>query len=287
MGKCHIISGDGPPVDLPQFAGQHYQDNLNGVPYLSVSTAGVLSWQAQVDSGAITTSIATLQAQVDDLEDDVAVNETDIEDIELDQAAQDALIAGGATALTAHITDVANPHDTTLLNLDDVSSTAYTSNSFYILRANAAGNGVELYQSYEQTAVRTDPLLHQATTFQPYLVMTATVPVTGDYVFFMTHRFSLNATNVNFESHLEIGGDFFLINHVEPQDSFGAGIDVNDTDGGTTNTGTDNFQTRTAFKKFIGLTAGTHTFTLEFRGQTANQEATIYEAEMYLKRLAE
>ena len=201
MGKCHILSGDGPPVALPQFAGQHYQDNLNGVPYLSVSTAGVLSWQAQVDSGAIATSIAALQAQVDDLEDDVLINEDDIEDLEIDQA--------------AHINDVANPHATSLLNLTDVATTAYSGgNRFFKLRTNAAGTGVELFETFEASASRTDPLLHQATTFAQYLTLTADIPVAGEYLLFMSHRFSLNATNVNFESHVLFNNQFLSLIHI-------------------------------------------------------------------------
>ena len=140
------------------------------------------------------------------------------------------------------------------------------------------------FLEFRPFATRNDPLLHQPTTLQPYLTLNATIPEAGVYRLNMTHRFSINSTTVNFESHIEFGGNFFIITHVEMQDAAGAGILVNNTTGGMTNTGTDNFKTLSGFTHFT-LPAGPASFVLEFRGQTANQEATIYEADMFLERV--
>ena len=200
------------------------------------------------------------------------------------QAAQNSRL----TTLEAHPPLTTNPHDTNLLNLSDISTSSYSSDAFYAIKANAAADGAELFRLFEQTATRDTPLLHQSSaTFANYLTMTVEIPVTGNYLFMMTHRFSINSTTVNFQSHLEKGGDFFLINHVELQDASGTGIVVPNTTGGTSNTGTDNFQTRTGIHKFVNLIAGTHVFNLEFNGQIDNQEPTIYDASMYIKRLIE
>lgn len=195
-------------------------------------------------------------------------------------------ISGLATqaALTTHINDTNNPHNTNLLNLTDVTSTTYTPNANYVLQANAAGTSVELVRVYEQVASREDALLHQQNTFFVYLTLTANIPEDGEYMLFGSQRFSLNTTTSNFESHVEYNGDFFLINHIEFKDAAGPGQVVPNTTGGSTSTGTDNFQTRTGMKKFT-LTAGTHVFNLEYRGQNINQEATMYEAELYIKRI--
>jgi len=184
-----------------------------------------------------------------------------------------------------HLGDLDNPHDTSFLGLTDIIPNAFPGGDrFFALKTNAAGTGIELFELFEADAVRTDPLLNQTTTFAQYLSLTVDVPVTGDYLFMLSQTTSINSITVNFESHILKDGGFFLINHVENKDSGGTGVTVPNTTGGTTNTGTDQMITTTGFKRF-SLTAGTHTFTLEFRGQAANQEATIYAAEMYLKRV--
>jgi len=251
---------------------------------------------AHVANAAVTaanmSSISAIQTEQTTQNTDIATNttnissnDTDISAIQTEQTTQNTDISANTTAINNHIADVANPHATTLLNLGDVDTTAYAGgNRFFKLRTNAAGTGVELFETFEASVSRTDPLLHQPATFEQYLTLTANIPVAGEYLLLMSHRFSLNATNVNFESHVLFNGQFFLPTHVEPKDSFGTGLNVANTTGGTTNTGTDNFDTRSGLVR-LTLPVGTASFTLEFRGQTANQEATVYEAEMYIKRL--
>ena len=279
MARCHITRFAGPPTTAPLASGDHYVDTTNGNTYLSVGTAGVADW-ILVDAGAI----AAIQAEQ-------ATQNTAI-GAAAGVAAGAAAAAGNnatdistnATNLQNHTTDTTNPHSTNLLNLSDVSTNSYAGgNRFFKLRSNAAGDAVELFETYEASAFRITPLLHQPATFEQYLTLNAVIPVAGDYLLMMSHRFSLNAVNVNFESHVLFGTQFLMPTHVEPKDAFGAGIVVPDSAGGTTNTGTDNFDTRSGLYS-LTLPVGPATFTLEFRGQTANQEATVYEAELYLKR---
>lgn len=327
MGRCHITRGNGPPTSAPLATGDHYNDETNGITYLSKGTASVADWVIVADSsstltalqGQITsndtdiTAIQTEQTiQNTDIQDnitdiaanatDIAANATDITTIQTEQTTQNttiaanmaahvanaAVTAANQTAINNHVVDLNNPHQTSFLNLSDVLDSTYAGGNVYFrIRTNAAGTGIELWQDYEVSAIRTDPLLHQPNTFFQYLTLNADIPVAGDYILFMSHRVSLNATNVNFESHVLHNGDFFIPTHYEPQDSFGAGIVVANSTGGTTNTGTDNFQTFSGMVTFAGLPTGPQTFILEFRGQTANQEATVYEAEMFLKRKAD
>lgn len=316
MGKCHITRFAGPPTTAPIESGHHWVDTLNKQEYASVGTDSVSDWILQDDPGAVAAAaISAHEAATDPHPQYQTAPEVDTAiqvlegTIAAEQATQDAATVAAAALGTAaqlsannaqatadlaqtnlddHEADLANPHATNLLGLTDVITPSYTGgNKFYTLMTNAAGTGVELFELFERTATRLDPLLHQATTFATYLTMTVDIPVTGDYLFMMTYSFSINSTTVNFEAHLEKDGDFFLINHIEFQDAAGAGQVVANTTGGTTNTGTDQMQTPTGIHKFVGLTAGTHTFNLEYRGQTANQEATIYNAQMYLKRLVE
>lgn len=239
----------------------------------------------------------------------IASNDNDISTLQADQATQDTAISGNATDIATNSTDIAtnagdittnatnlqnhidddtNPHSTSLLNLSDMITNAYTGGDrFFLIKTNAAGDGVELWENFERTAVRDTPLLHQGADYEIYLPFTVNIPVTGDYAFIMSYRYSINTTTSNFEAHLEKDGDFLLITHAEAQDAAGTGILVPNSTGGTTNTGTDIFATITGYHNFVGLAAGSHTFNLEFRGQAINQEPTIYEAEMLIKRIAE
>jgi len=279
-GAVTIVSAD---TSLPSQVTSNTTNIGNNTADISTNSASI-----NVNTVAITANAASISTEVTDrttadtnLQGQIDSNVIDITDLNNEQVVQD----GRLDTLELHPPLTNNPHSTTVLNLSDMGSTSYAPNSFYTLRSNAAGDEVELFQMFEQGASRTDPLLHQPNTFAQYLTMTVNIPVQGDYLFYMGHRFSINSTTVNFESHLLFDGDFFLITHIEMKDSAGIGITVPNTTGGNTGTGTDNFLTKTGFVRFENLPAGSHNFTLEWRGQTANQEATIYEAEMFIKRI--
>jgi|GEM_PF-3632616 len=321
MGKCHITRFAGPPTEAPLETGHHWVDTTNNETYLSKGTASVADWQLVLDATNITSAqvglsnvdntsdadkpISTAQQAALDTKYDAsnpdgfqdaaqvsAAVQTLADTISAEQTTQNVATTAAAALGTAaqlsidnHLGDLDNPHDTNFLGLTDVIPSAFPGGDrFFALKTNAAGTGVELFELFEADAVRTDPLLHQATTFAQYLSLTVDVPVTADYMLFVRQTTSINSITVNFESHVLLDGNFFLINHIENKDSGGTGIVVPNTTGGTTDTGTDQMITKTGFDRF-SLTAGVHTFTLEFRGQTANQEATIYSADMYLKRV--
>jgi len=148
-------------------------------------------------------------------------------------------------------------------------------------------------------------LINQTVAFEPFFIRetlpnvdatgtwTVTPPVDGDYELYVSFRHSLNVTTVNFLAHiLRNGSTFDIPLHVESKDAGGVGTTFpsvsNNTLGGNVNSGTDQFLQAAGSQILKGLTAGVaQTFRLEFAGQTANQEACIYDARLIFRRIKE
>jgi len=160
----------------------------------------------------------------------------------------------------------------------------------YLPRVNAAGDGFEFWQAFEQTDERTTGLINQQNaTFEPYLTATYDIPVTDTYIVDFSYIFSLNSTTRNFECHLEIDGTDVYPLHIEPQDSAGAGVVLPIIAGGvegpsTANTGTDQLLNNSGSLE-VNLTAGSHTILIEFsaRGGTG-LEAAMHRAMLKVRR---
>ena len=148
---------------------------------------------------------------------------------------------------------------------------------------------------FRDFASRTDGLINQtANSFQPYLNFIVNIPETGNYKLEVSFRYSMNNTTQNFQSHVVPDGstninDFIFINHIESKDSAGPGtvlpVISGGTVGGNANTGTDQFLTYTAFVVLENLTAGIHSYLLEWAAQGNNLEAAIYNAHFYIKEI--
>lgn len=194
-------------------------------------------------------------------------------------------VPNNSTVSGTTVSDALETLDTDKLDVSEIANPT-NANKRFSIKVNAAGDDFELWEEFTAFAKREDPLVHQSNaTYEPYLVFTVNIPVTGNYVLRTSYRWSINTTTSNFEAHIEYNGDFLLPLHLEPQDSGGAGTVENNSTGGTTNTGTDQFAPDGGQVVFENLAAGTHTFTLEFRGQANNQEATIYRADMTMERI--
>ena len=147
-------------------------------------------------------------------------------------------------------------------------------------------------------------LINQTVAFEPFFIRetipnvsadgtwSVTIPENGDYLFHLSYRFSYNQATSDFLSHVLVNGtDIILPLHVEPKDVLGAGLQLPTVAGGvvsagTITSGTNQFLLTSGDQFYRGLTAGdVITFKLEFACQNTNQEATIYEAYMSLKRM--
>jgi len=267
--------------------------------------------QVDIDNKADATDLSTLQTEVNantlkvsDI-NHVALELPNVDNTsDVDKPVSTAQAAAISTAITAHEA-AADPHSQYLTQpegdaryiqilpnqvLRYPEPTPALAGAKLVPVVNAAGTDYEFFREYFNYASRDDALLHQATGganggFITYMTFTPDLPEAGEYELKLSFRWSINSTTVNFLSHIRDGnGDFIFPLHLEGKDSAGIGIVVNNSTGGTTNTGTDQFDFFHR-EQVVTLPAGTQTFILEFRGQTANQEPTIYDAYMSIKRV--
>ena len=264
-------------VDVSSIVNDIASNNTQG----NTNTAAIA-----VNATATGTNLATNNTQ----DTNIAQNVTDI--------------AQNASNLTSHINDV-DPHPQYLTQpegdaryaqilpnqlLRFPEPTPTISGASFTPVINAAGTAYEFFRDFFDFERRTDPLIHQLITgandgFFEYLTLSTDLPVAGDYELELSYRWSMNAAGSNFLAHIRDGnGDFIYPYHLEPADSAGTGEIVPTSTGGTANTGTDQVA---AFhrKQVFTLPAGPQTFILEYRGQLANLEPTIYDAYMSIKRV--
>jgi len=147
-------------------------------------------------------------------------------------------------------------------------------------------------------------LINQTVAFEPFFVReaipnvsndgtwTVEIPEDGDYTFHIGFRFSYNSATSDFLSHVLFDGvDVEIPLHIEPKDVQGGGIQLPTVAGGVVSAGTitsgnNQFLLASGDKFIPNLTAGEiKTFKLEFACQSVNQEATIFETYMSLKRV--
>ena len=173
-------------------------------------------------------------------------------------------------------------------------------NSRYSIQVNSAGNDYSLRREFQDFAQSFQGLINQQDdVFEPFLLLTTDIPETGNYKLGFHYRFSNNTTTSNFQAHIVPDGsadpnDFIFPLHIESQDSAGPGQIFPIIQGGVfdpvngpfANTGTDQFLLASGYRILEGLTAGTHTYLLEFSGQAANTETAIYEATITIERYA-
>lgn len=128
-------------------------------------------------------------------------------------------------------------------------------------------------------------LINQTTTFEDYVILTFVAPETGSYRFDWHYLWSYNSTSSDFRAEILLDTTKLLEHREEPQDSGGSGVVLNNTSGGTNNTGTDQKRQESGFCIEENLSAGTHTFKIQFCGSSNNQEATIYNAHLAVTRV--
>jgi hypothetical protein len=249
---------------------------------------------------ALDAAVTLLQAEQANQNTSIQENENSIVAIENEQETQNTNISDNGSAIAqeildrqaadqAHV-DAANPHPQyaliepqRLVRFPEPS--AANAGARFTPVVNAAGTDYEFFREFVDFARRDTPLAHQSSAvFQEYLTLNTNVPVAGDYELTVSYRWSMNTAGSNFLAHILFDGNFIFPLHIEPADSAGIGQNVPNSTGGITNTGTDQFQ-RVSHEDILPLSAGLKSFRLEFRGQFANAEPTIYAALIKLKRI--
>jgi hypothetical protein len=138
---------------------------------------------------------------------------------------------------------------------------------------------------FHASANRSDGLINQTTTLQDYISLTFVAPSAGSYRLDWHYLWSYNSTSSDFRAEVQLDSTVLLDHREEPQDSGGSGQSLPTTSGGSANSGTDQKRQESGFCVEDNLAAGEHTFKIQFRGSSNNQEATIYQAHLAVTRV--
>lgn len=193
------------------------------------------------------------------------------------------------------------PSDVVLMNIQQLKNLAAPSD---------LNDAVRLVDVYKARIYQANGLINQTVAFEPFFinspsliknsgpnlvlsngVWTWTVPVDGDFDFWLNYRHSYNQGTSNFLAHVLVDGvDFDFPLHIEPKDTGGTGVSLPTVAGGVlgpnVNSGTDQFVLAHGKKTLIGLVQGdVKTFEFEFACQNAGQEATIYEGTLGIDKI--
>jgi len=126
-------------------------------------------------------------------------------------------------------------------------------------------------------------LVNNTDSLEEYATFSPSVPVAGDYRIDWTYNWSLNAGANDFIAQIRVNGVVIWDHIQEPKDAGGSGINLPNTGGGTTNTGTNQRHVICAHE-VIALTAGSNDIEIYFRGSVNNDAAAIYRARMSIQK---
>lgn len=219
-------------------------------------------------------------------------------------AEAEELTDGSTTQLHFHreLVDETSTNRVEVLDGGDIQLSNYpqtrndtTSNDEKVLTTDNSGNVVlrrvlPFYDSIKKISNDVDQVgINQTTTLEDWLVLNVTIPETGNYDIDWTYVWSFNDGSQDFIAQILLDGSPISTysEHVqEPKDSAGAGVNLLNTTGGVTNTGTNQRHRTTGFEPERNLTAGAHTVTIQWAGSQANDEAAIYEGAIRIKRVS-
>ena len=179
-----------------------------------------------------------------------------------------------------------NTHETTIDNHDDVDTSTVPPSNGNVLTYNGTTWAPQAPSGgdFKDFARIISGLINQTTTFQPYMSLVTNIPETGNYKIFWSYTWSYNNGSADFRARAQIDNTTTLFEHIqEPKDIAGTGINLPNTDGGTTNSGT-NQRHLASGADVINLTAGAHTIEIDFACSNANEEAAIYRGLITIER---
>ena len=129
-------------------------------------------------------------------------------------------------------------------------------------------------------------LINQTTTLEDFLTLTTNLPEDGTYEIGWHYEWSFNDAGQDFIAEVDIDGTVISNHRQEPKDVGGTGVVLPVIGGGTANTGTNQRHIESGVDIQAGLTAGSTTIRIRFAGSQANDEAAIYRARIYIRRVA-
>ena len=138
--------------------------------------------------------------------------------------------------------------------------------------------------NYRAFINRTDGEINQLSTFREYSSLAVSIPETGDYKVSWSYTWSVNATNQDFIARIQIDDSTKIMDHQqEPKDTGGTGVVLPNTEGGSSNTSTNQRYQCSGFF-IINMTIGNHTIDLDYKGSAFDIEPAIYKSSLSIER---
>lgn len=292
LNQDDLITLSGVPensTDLGTFTGSTIPDNQTNKQALQSLETGLETHVGDLANPHNTTFTQTATADPN----------TDITAAEAEE-----LTDGSTTSLHNHrqLVDETSTDRVEVLNGGDVQISNYpqtrndtTSNDEKVLTTDGSGNIVlrrvlPFYDSIKKISDASGSVgVNQTTTLEDWLVFNVTIPETGNYDIDWTYVWSYNDGANDFLAQILLDGSpisTYSEHRQEPKDSAGAGINLSNTTGGITNTGTDQRHRIAGFEPERSLTAGAHTIIIQWASTTDNDEAAIYEGAIRIKRVS-
>jgi hypothetical protein len=167
-------------------------------------------------------------------------------------------------------------HEQSINNHDDVDTSTNTPSTGDTLTYD--GTNWTPQSNYKVFARTTSGEVNQLNTFEQYLRLSATIPTTGTYKISWHYQWSINTTGNDFIARLQLNDSTDIMTHQqESKDSAGTGVTLPNTEGGNSNTSTNQRFNESGFD-IVTLNAGSNTLDLDWRGEVFDIEPAIYKA---------
>jgi len=211
-------------------------------------------------------------------------------------AEAEELSDGSITTLHNHrnIVDETSTNRVEVLNGGDVQVSNYnqstrndtTSNDEKVLTTDASGDiklrrVLPFFDTIEDTIGR----VNNTNTLFTQLTLNTTIPETGNYKIEWYYEWSLNDGAQDFIANISVDATVIANQRQEPKDTAGTGINLPNTTGGTTNTGTNQRQPASGLK-VVNLAAGARSITIDFAGSANGDAAAMYQSVLTITRVS-
>lgn len=282
-------------------------NNRNRVNHTGTQTASTISdFNSAVQSAETTTSISFNNATntISFTDESGVVTDLDLSQF-LDDTNLSRIVSGSldaqtgivtftrddATTFTVDFSPLLNQggvdiHEQTINNHDDVNIVSPSNGQVLTYNGSVweaqtpSGGGTSFTDFVRDDVGR----VNNTTTFDPYLVLSTTLPETGNYKISWSYTWSLDNIQNDFVSRVQIDNTTTILEHQqEPKDSGGNGPTLPETGGGTEPTGTNQKHPTCGFD-IINLTSGAHTIELDFACSSVGTRAVIYRGILAIER---
>lgn len=186
----------------------------------------------------------------------------------------------------AFITNAINTHEASINNHDDVDTTTNAPSVGDLLTYDG-NNWIPKRKTYRRHIRTISGEINQLNSLENFLTLSGTIPETGLYKISWTYTWSVNTTGNDFIAQVQVNNSTTIHTHQqEAKDSAGGGVTLPNTEGGNTNSSTNQRYTCSGHD-IITVNAGAFTVDLDWRGEIFDIEPAIYKATLSIEEWEE